>query len=52
MAQDNQDNTPVKQVNVWREDIVEEDSMLTQQEALGQAPSYQGYFLVPLVVDK
>lgn len=52
MAQNNKDSPPTEQVNVWREDIVEENNMLTQQEALGQAPSYQGYFLVPLVVDK
>ena len=39
MAQNNKDSPPTEQVNVWREDIVEENNMLTQQEALGQAPT-------------
>jgi Asp-tRNA(Asn)/Glu-tRNA(Gln) amidotransferase C subunit len=47
-------NLPIsEQVNVWREDVIDEKSMLTQAEALeGAEASYEGYFQVPLVVDK
>ena len=39
-------------VNAWREDIVNEDHMLTQAQALQNAPrTYQGYFVVERVID-
>ncbi|MDR0462626.1 MAG: hypothetical protein LBG64_00145 [Pseudomonadales bacterium] len=50
----NKNNLPIsEQVNVWREDIVEQSQMLSQEEALfGAEAAFEGYFLVPLVVDK
>ncbi|MBQ6449952.1 Asp-tRNA(Asn)/Glu-tRNA(Gln) amidotransferase subunit GatC [bacterium] len=39
-------------VNVWREDVVETDQMLTQAQALQNAPrTHQGYFVVERVID-
>ncbi len=42
-----------KQVNVWREDQVKPEEMLNQQQALeGAEATFEGYFMVPLVVDR
>lgn len=39
--------------NVWREDIVDKNRMLTQDQALANAPKkHQGYFAVPQIIDK
>lgn len=47
-------NTPIsEQINVWHEDEVVESEMLTQELALKDAPAvYEGYIMIPLVVDK
>jgi len=38
--------------NVWREDEVDEKRMLTQEQALSNAPrTHQGYFVVERVID-
>lgn len=38
--------------NVWREDKLEPERGLTQKQALSQAKrSYQGFFVVPRVID-
>lgn len=39
--------------NVFREDVIEEKRMFSQEEALKNAPSVaEGYFLVPRIIDK
>lgn len=39
--------------NVWRDDVVDEDRMLSQEEALRNAPrTYKGYVVVDQVLDK
>jgi len=39
--------------NVFREDIVEKDRMLSQDEALSNAPrTHNGYFVVEQVIEK
>ena len=39
--------------NVWRDDVVVEEYMFTQSEALANAPqTHEGYFVVPQVIDK
>lgn len=38
--------------NVWREDFVDTSRMLTQDQALANAPqTHDGYFLVPAVLE-
>jgi aspartyl-tRNA(Asn)/glutamyl-tRNA(Gln) amidotransferase subunit C len=40
-------------VNVFREDVVDEKRMFTQEEALENAPSaHDGYFMVDQVIDQ
>ena len=42
-----------EQVNIWREDVVVDGSMLSQEQALaGAEKKFEGYFAVPLIVDK
>lgn len=42
-----------EQINVWHEDEVVESEMLSQEQALKGAPAtYEGYVMIPLVVDK
>ncbi len=39
--------------NVWREDVVRPEDTFTQAEALSNAKkTYQGYFVVPQVIDQ
>ncbi len=39
--------------NVWREDEVDQKSMLTQEEALANAKNtHQGYFVVERIIDE
>ncbi len=39
--------------NIWRDDEVDESSMLSQKEALRNAKNvYQGYFVVPRLIDQ
>jgi len=39
-------------VNAWRDDVVDEKRMLSQQEALANAPrTHEGYFVVERVID-
>lgn len=41
------------QANVFREDIIEPERVLTQKEALSNAPqSHNGYFVVPRILDE
>lgn len=53
----NTDNIPeTNQVtglhNIWREDLVTPDRMLTQEQALSNANNtYQGYFVVPAILE-
>jgi aspartyl-tRNA(Asn)/glutamyl-tRNA(Gln) amidotransferase subunit C len=38
--------------NVLREDVVNEENMFTQEQALANAPkTHQGYFVVPRLID-
>ncbi|MFH2019096.1 MAG: Asp-tRNA(Asn)/Glu-tRNA(Gln) amidotransferase subunit GatC [bacterium] len=38
--------------NVWREDVVEDTRILTQDQARANSKStYQGYFLVPAILE-
>ncbi|MCL2110597.1 hypothetical protein FWH30_03410 [Microgenomates group bacterium] len=47
------DLPPSEQINIWREDLVDADSMLSQEDALREAPeTFEGYFVVPLVIEK
>ncbi len=40
-------------VNITREDVVEEERMFSQAQALANAPkSYQGFFVVPRIIDR
>ena len=53
---DTQGVTPTYQVNnlnnVWREDVIDEAHMLTQEQALANAAHvHAGYFVVPRVID-
>lgn len=42
-----------EQVNVWRDDTVQNDQMLSQEQALAKAEeTFEGFFVVPLIVDK
>lgn len=42
-----------EQINVWHEDEIVESEMLSQEQALKDAPAtYEGYIMIPLVVDK
>ncbi len=39
--------------NVWREDVIRPEDTFTQAEALSNAKkSFQGYFVVPQVIDQ
>lgn len=39
-------------INVWREDVIDEKRMLSQEAALANAPrTHQGYFVVERVID-
>lgn len=39
--------------NVFREDVVDESRMFTQEQALANAPKvYEGYFMVDQVIDQ
>ncbi|MDR0462621.1 MAG: Asp-tRNA(Asn)/Glu-tRNA(Gln) amidotransferase subunit GatC [Pseudomonadales bacterium] len=39
--------------NVWREDVVNEETQFTQAQALVNAPrKYQGYFVVERIIDR
>ena len=40
-------------VNITREDVVDEERMFSQTQALANAPkSYQGFFVVPRIIDR
>lgn len=39
--------------NVLREDVIDEENMFTQDEALANAPEkYNGYFVVPRIIEE
>lgn len=39
--------------NVWREDVINEAQVFTQEEALANAPkTHNGYFVVPKILNK
>ncbi len=39
--------------NVWRSDTIDRGQMLSQQQALANAPqTHQGYFVVPRILEK